>query len=257
MDYLRRKNSMKYRKQSTKKMISMLASLLMFFSLLTPGLVAAESNNKFPQIVTESQINPIDKISDRLLKDFSKEDKITFLIKFKDKANTTQVVKDVEKDAEKANYSASKKKFVKRSSIISELKTTALEGQQNVKAYLEEEMEKGNVIDLHSYFIVNGIAVTATKEVAEKIARFTEVEKILPNEVRQIIMPQSNDLSTTNSIHPANGNVEWNVERVRAPEVWNMGIRGSGAVVATIDSGVEWNHPALKEKYRGYDNETG
>ena len=32
-----------------------------------------------------------------------------------------------------------------------------------------------------------------------------------------------------------------------------MGIDGSGTVVASIDTGVQWDHPALKEKYRGYN----
>src|SRR5690606_25593450 len=49
----------------------------------------------------------------------------------------------------------------------------------------------------------------------------------------------------------------WGVERIGAPEVWSMGIDGSGVVVAAIDTGVEWDHPALKEKYRGYNPETG
>ena len=47
-------------------------------------------------------------------------------------------------------------------------------------------MASGNVDEFNSYFIVNGMAVTATKEVAEKIAAFAEVEKILPNEERQL-----------------------------------------------------------------------
>ena len=32
---------------------------------------------------------------------------------------------------------------------------------------------------------------------------------------------------------------------------------GTGVVVANIDSGVDWTHPALKEKWRGYDPATG
>jgi subtilisin family serine protease len=50
---------------------------------------------------------------------------------------------------------------------------------------------------------------------------------------------------------PAPG-VEWNIERIRAPEVWSTyGVRGEGIVVGTIDSGVQYDHPALVEQYRG------
>src|SRR5699024_755930 len=48
-----------------------------------------------------------------------------------------------------------------------------------------------------------------------------------------------------------------NVDRIDAPVAWGMGIDGTGTVVASLDTGVEWDHPALKEKYRGYDPETG
>ncbi|PGS49236.1 S8 family serine peptidase, partial [Bacillus sp. AFS041924] len=32
-----------------------------------------------------------------------------------------------------------------------------------------------------------------------------------------------------------------------------LGIDGTGIVVGSIDTGVQWDHPALKTKYRGYD----
>src|SRR5699024_9952352 len=32
---------------------------------------------------------------------------------------------------------------------------------------------------------------------------------------------------------------------------------GEGVVIASIDSGVEWDHPAIKEKYRGFNSKTG
>lgn len=45
--------------------------------------------------------------------------------------------------------------------------------------------------------------------------------------------------------------VEWNITRVHAPEVWAMGYTGQGAVVGDLDTGVQWNHPALINAYRG------
>src|SRR5262249_38771488 len=46
-------------------------------------------------------------------------------------------------------------------------------------------------------------------------------------------------------------NVEWNIAKVRAPEVWARGITGQGIVVASLDTGVEFTHPALVDHYRG------
>ncbi len=43
------------------------------------------------------------------------------------------------------------------------------------------------------------------------------------------------------------------MSRVRAPEVWTLGFTGQGIVVADLDTGVQWNHPALIGAYRGWN----
>lgn len=37
----------------------------------------------------------------------------------------------------------------------------------------------------------------------------------------------------------------WNLDMIKAPEVWNAGYTGSGITVAVIDTGVDYNHPDL------------
>ena len=50
--------------------------------------------------------------------------------------------------------------------------------------------------------------------------------------------------------------MEWNIARVRADEVWRaLDIAGAGVVVANMDTGVDWTHPALQSKYRGSDSD--
>ena len=61
----------------------------------------------------------------------------------------------------------------------------------------------------------------------------------------------------TLDIEPAAGRpagteaIEWNITRVGAPDVWALGITGGGAVIGDLDTGVQWNHPALINQYRG------
>ncbi len=52
---------------------------------------------------------------------------------------------------------------------------------------------------------------------------------------------------------PGPGETTWGIAKIRADQVWRgLNITGTGVVVANIDSGVDWNHPALKTRYRGW-----
>ncbi len=47
--------------------------------------------------------------------------------------------------------------------------------------------------------------------------------------------------------------VEWNVQEVGADRVWELGYTGQGVIVGDADTGVAWDHPALREAYLGWD----
>jgi subtilisin family serine protease len=47
--------------------------------------------------------------------------------------------------------------------------------------------------------------------------------------------------------------IEWNITKVHAPEVWAAGFTGQGVVIGGQDTGYQWDHPALKDKYRGWN----
>ncbi len=49
---------------------------------------------------------------------------------------------------------------------------------------------------------------------------------------------------------------EWNLSHIGITDVWAEGVTGEGIVVANLDTGVQWNHPALKTKYRGWNGST-
>jgi subtilisin family serine protease len=44
---------------------------------------------------------------------------------------------------------------------------------------------------------------------------------------------------------------EPNIEKIRAPEMWARGFTGQGIVIGVADTGFQWDHPALREEYRG------
>lgn len=45
--------------------------------------------------------------------------------------------------------------------------------------------------------------------------------------------------------------IEWNIEAVNAPTMWDLGFTGTGVVVASMDTGVDVNHLDLINRWRG------
>jgi subtilisin family serine protease len=100
--------------------------------------------------------------------------------------------------------------------------------------------------DYTSFWIVNAVKVTAGPKLAEEIAKLPEVEAIEP--IRTLELPKPDPSKAEARVDA----VEWNIDRVGAPRVWEeLGNRGEGIVVANIDTGVQFDHPDLAASYRG------
>lgn len=241
----------KFRKTAGYRLMSLL--VIGTLTMTSFGMVQAKSTSTSYQEEAVSSKKTKAKISSRLMKQFQQEDKVTFLVKMKEQTNVKKVAKDAVSKAKKQKLTAAKTQYTKRSAVVSELRATSEETQEALLAYLQKAQKKKQVKDIHSYYIVNGLAVTGTKEVMEKVASFPEVDQVLPNEIRQIHRPVDLKTSKPNKQIKAADGIEWNISQVHAPEAWALGYDGTGTVVASIDTGVEWDHPALKEKYRGFD----
>lgn len=189
------------------------------------------------------------KISSNLLKQFDSDEQVTFIVKLKDQVDSMTLAAETEKKLQAKKLTPAAAELAKRSTIINELKATAKQTQFNLLDFAEEQKAAGKVSDIKSYYIMNAVAITGTKDVMEKIASFPEVEKILNNEQRKVLNVDVMDAKITAT--------EWGVDRVKAQEVWGMGFDGTGVLVGILDTGVQWNHPALMEKYYGYNAETG
>ena len=93
------------------------------------------------------------------------------------------------------------------------------------------------------------IKVTGNRALMEALAARGDVAEIDANPHVRTALPNP----TGRDSNPQPNTVEWNVTRVKAPKVWKLGFRGDGLVVAGADTGVQWDHPALKVQYRGWN----
>jgi serine protease AprX len=107
-------------------------------------------------------------------------------------------------------------------------------------------------VSYRSHWAVNMLAVTGTRAVVDAMAARADVSLIEANlRVKSAILPKVKAIPAAGPASP--GTIEWNVSKIRAPDVWEMGFTGQGIVLGNIDTGQQWNHPALKNHYRGWD----
>lgn len=96
------------------------------------------------------------------------------------------------------------------------------------------------------YWITNTIRVTGDAALLRAVAARPEVAAIDADLPIALPTPQPG------AGEPAVAATEWNIDRIGAPQVWDdYRTRGEGIVVANIDSGVQYDHPALQANYRG------
>ena len=107
-------------------------------------------------------------------------------------------------------------------------------------------------IEHRAYYIVNLIWVKADRDTVLALAARSDVARIDGNpEIR--VIPQR----PLGPIDPgAPTGIEPGINYVKAPQVWSMGYTGQGIVVGGQDTGIQWDHPALKNHYRGWNGTT-
>lgn len=128
------------------------------------------------------------------------------------------------------------------------LKHAADSSQRALLDYLKTEASAGRARRVRSFVGVNAIGVTSNEASLRRLAAFPQVERIIELPALSVPPPMAG------SVVAGDQQVEWNVAKVRAPEVWARGFTGQGIVVASIDTGVEFTHSALVNQYRGHLN---
>lgn len=110
---------------------------------------------------------------------------------------------------------------------------------------------KSHSIEHRSFYIVNMIWVKGDLDVVMTLAARPDIRRIDGNPVIHNNLPQPGDGPPS-----APETISSGVVYSRAPMVWAEGYNGQGMVVAGADTGYQWDHPALKPHYRGWNGLT-
>lgn len=126
--------------------------------------------------------------------------------------------------------------------VVNTLRATAEASQGDVRRLLNDKGVRHTPFWVTNAIIVRG----GSLDLAREIAALPGVAEITAPRVYPLITPVE---STPAGIAPQA--VEWGLANINAPGAWAEGALGAGVVVANIDTGVQYDHPALVGKYRG------
>jgi uncharacterized repeat protein (TIGR01451 family) len=123
--------------------------------------------------------------------------------------------------------------------------------ERTQKPLLDLLAERG--VPHRSYWVANMIRVRGDRRLVEELAAREDVFHIYANPRVRFDGPVTTQPAGPQPDAPdAPDAIEWGVAKVHAPDVWALGYTGQGVVVGGQDTGYEWDHPALKLKYRGW-----
>jgi len=130
----------------------------------------------------------------------------------------------------------------RRGFVIQELQSFSDIHQQDLLYDLQNFSYNDIVQDIQPLWISNVISCKATSEVIYDLTQRDDIDLIDHDEIRNMLMFEKG-----NPNNPTSREITWNVTKVNADDVWNLGYTGNGIVVAVIDTGVNYNHVDLAD----------
>ncbi|MEH0973334.1 S8 family serine peptidase [Micromonospora sp. CPCC 205546] len=204
----------------TRRLARSLVSAGAAMILAATGLAATGSG---------AQASPTDKIRPELTKALQGKTEGDFWIRFKDRADLSEA--------------AAIKDWAKRGTAVADaLKKTAAGSQSKIRAELD-----GSGTKYETFWATNAIKVSGgSLTMAQSLAAHAEVEGLYAPVAYQVPeVSEGTDEKTVNAL-------EWGIANINADDVWSQyGAKGAGITVANIDTGVQFDHPALVNSYRG------
>lgn len=112
-------------------------------------------------------------------------------------------------------------------------------------------------VEYKSFWAANMLVAEADRSLAVQLAGRSDVARVDSNRPTRWIEDEKIAKTRVDGGRTDSPDtIEWGVQNVNAPGVWELGSNGSGIVVGGLDTGIRWTHNAIKGKYRGWDGTT-
>jgi subtilisin family serine protease len=136
----------------------------------------------------------------------------------------------------------------RRRALVDALRARAETQQSGLRAWLDS---RG--IAHRAYWISNVVlAEHVNANTLKLLSGRPEIARIETNPSLSAHLPQP----VAGRVPDAPESIAWGVTKINAPSVWSAGFNGQGVVIGGEDTGYQWDHPALKPHYRGWNGTT-
>ena len=161
------------------------------------------------------------------------------------KKSRVAVILTLDAQADTAKIAASNKGDARIVAAVAALRAQAQRTQAPVRKWLD-----ARAVSYRAFWAANVISLEVDAAMAQSLAKRGDIARI------ELDAPMKRLAPVEFAPIDANKAIESGVTRVNAPALWAMGFRGQGVLVAGEDTGIQWDHPALKANYAGWDGTT-
>lgn len=164
-----------------------------------------------------------------------------------DAAGFTPIIVEWRQSAGLLAQTVAPDKLAQRQAVIAALQADAARGAAALATRLDSAVAQGQARNVRSFWISPVIALDARAELIAELAQRPDVVQVRPD-ARFTLAPTPFTEAAAGA-----GELPWNLALIQAGLAQSaLGLDGSGVVVANLDTGVDWQHPALLSQYRGY-----
>jgi subtilisin family serine protease len=137
---------------------------------------------------------------------------------------------------------------------MTRLKGIAGQSQSDLLGSLNAMKNIGLADNIKSHWLINVITADITMSELTALAARNDVAEIFEIPKVELIEPEQELPSLAKPATP--GGVESNIILIGAPAAWAKGYTGKGRIICSFDTGIEGNHPALHDSWKGLDGDS-